>query len=351
MKLIDQKTVVVVNGEEISQCMFLMINIPKKETNDTFSYVNIDEMAKNYSADLENNITKYEITAEEEFWGHCSNIQAWVENDYNPNLLRSNLSVPLLTKLAFTDVKIFDSLLYHLDDMWKAYKTRSRKEFVHGTYGSMIYQLLGHYKIKLMDVYNTNAFLKFLAKIQIIGLYNNMGKKLVRVTEKAWNNSDINQFLTKINNQTHRFERLTKEYCRKMMIKDNEGFIRKRNYWERKIWGSGTENLKYRKWLRKLRNHEVSVVSDILDYIPYLWSKYGSPEHYYCKWHDLSDYHSRCKGGAKMMTEAYLAEGITHYYYLEWEYTFCNGWSGSHTLRRVIVRYKDGSFAIRHLIN
>ena len=51
MKLIDKKTVIMVNGEEISQCMFLMINIPKKETNDTFDYVNIDECAKNYSSD------------------------------------------------------------------------------------------------------------------------------------------------------------------------------------------------------------------------------------------------------------------------------------------------------------
>ena len=167
----------------------------------------------------------------------------------------------------------------------------------------------------------------------------------------AWNNSDINRFLNKITFLSKQFKRHTYNLANKITAKDNKGFIRKRNYWERKIWGSGKENLEYRKWLRKLRNHEVSVVSDVLDYIPYLWSKYGSPEHYYTKWHDLEEHYTRTKGGARMMTEAYLAEGITHYYYLTWEYTFCNGWSGSHTLRRVIVRYKDGSFAIRHLIN
>jgi len=345
------KTVVVVNGEEISQCMFLMLNILTSETNDTFQYVNIDEMARNYSTDLEQNRDCYSISAEEEFWGHCSNLEAWAENDYNPNLLRSNLSVPLLTKLAFTDIKIFDSLLYHLDDMWKQYIRRSRKEFVYETYGSMVYKLLRHYNIDIMDVYSTNAFLRFLVELTVIDKYNDLGSKVIRYVNKIWGSSDIMQFLVKIDYISYKFKRVTNKLAKKIVMKEQESFIRKRNYWERKIWGAGSENLKYRKWLRKLRNHEVSVESDILDYIPYIWSMYGSKDRYYTKWHDLADYNHRCRGGAKIIAEAYLAEGITHYYFLEWEYTFCNGWNGSHTLRKVIVRYKDGSFAIRHLIN
>jgi len=40
------------------------------------------------------------ITPEQEFWGHCSNIQAWVEHDYDTRILMSNLSFPLLRELT-----------------------------------------------------------------------------------------------------------------------------------------------------------------------------------------------------------------------------------------------------------
>jgi hypothetical protein len=36
------------------------------------------------------------ITPEQEFWGHCSNLQAWYEHDYDTRLFHSNLAVPLL---------------------------------------------------------------------------------------------------------------------------------------------------------------------------------------------------------------------------------------------------------------
>ena len=40
------------------------------------------------------------ITPKQEFWGHCSNIQAWVECEYDTRLLHSNLSFPLLKALS-----------------------------------------------------------------------------------------------------------------------------------------------------------------------------------------------------------------------------------------------------------
>ncbi|MFX0075992.1 MAG: leucine-rich repeat domain-containing protein [Candidatus Hermodarchaeota archaeon] len=39
------------------------------------------------------------IPPEMEFWGHCSNLQVWYENNYNSRLLDRNLSFPLLKKL------------------------------------------------------------------------------------------------------------------------------------------------------------------------------------------------------------------------------------------------------------
>ncbi|MBA7560781.1 hypothetical protein ES708_02412 [subsurface metagenome] len=43
---------------------------------------------------------RHEITPEQEFWGHCSNIQAWVEHDYDTRILMRNISFPLLRELA-----------------------------------------------------------------------------------------------------------------------------------------------------------------------------------------------------------------------------------------------------------
>ena len=45
-------------------------------------------------------ITYTEITPETEFWGHCSNLQTWVENYYDSRLLHSNLAFPLLKALV-----------------------------------------------------------------------------------------------------------------------------------------------------------------------------------------------------------------------------------------------------------
>ncbi len=51
---------------------------------------------------MERKITPEElgITKEQEFWAHCSNLQAWAENGYDTRLLHSNLSFPLLKKLT-----------------------------------------------------------------------------------------------------------------------------------------------------------------------------------------------------------------------------------------------------------
>ncbi|MCK4382291.1 MAG: hypothetical protein KAW66_03270, partial [Candidatus Lokiarchaeota archaeon] len=37
---------------------------------------------------------------EQEFWGHCSNIQAWFEHGYDTRILMSNISFPLLRELT-----------------------------------------------------------------------------------------------------------------------------------------------------------------------------------------------------------------------------------------------------------
>jgi len=43
---------------------------------------------------------KYGIDPKQEFIAHCSNMQAWVENDYNTQILHRTLAFPLLKKLV-----------------------------------------------------------------------------------------------------------------------------------------------------------------------------------------------------------------------------------------------------------
>ena len=43
-----------------------------------------------------------DIPKETQFWGHASNLQAWVENNYDTRLLHRNIAFPLLQRLTNT---------------------------------------------------------------------------------------------------------------------------------------------------------------------------------------------------------------------------------------------------------
>ena len=75
------------------------MNVPLSEVND---FESIDQASEFYGKQLEIEITPKEIglSPEEEFKGHCSNLQVWVENNYDTSLLHKNLAFPLLKKLS-----------------------------------------------------------------------------------------------------------------------------------------------------------------------------------------------------------------------------------------------------------
>ncbi len=88
------RTVIYVGGEEFIQCKRLLLSDPhdKKFKN----VLSIDD-----AEDIQGHVGQaVKIPPIEEFMGHCSNLQAWAENDYNTRLLHSNLSFPLLKKLC-----------------------------------------------------------------------------------------------------------------------------------------------------------------------------------------------------------------------------------------------------------
>ncbi|MFX0101299.1 MAG: hypothetical protein ACFFCS_17125 [Candidatus Hodarchaeota archaeon] len=108
LKLIGRYTIIFVAGMPFEQCKYLLLHITPSNASDYDEIGSIDEAAEKLDHTLEPFFDTWDvteernriITPEEEFWGHCSNIQAWVENDYDTRILHSNLAFPLLQRLA-----------------------------------------------------------------------------------------------------------------------------------------------------------------------------------------------------------------------------------------------------------
>jgi len=99
VRFVCEKTVIYVKGEQFKICKYLLMNVPLSEVND---FESIDQASEFYGKQLESEITPKEIglSPEEEFKGHCSNLQVWVENNYDTCLLHKNLAFPLLKRLS-----------------------------------------------------------------------------------------------------------------------------------------------------------------------------------------------------------------------------------------------------------
>lgn len=96
LKLEGKKTKIYVMGLLFIQCKFLLLNL---EGNREYEEIeSIDDAAKHLSDRMERNHSI--IPPETEFWGHCSNLQTWYENDYNLNIIHTNLGFPLLKRLC-----------------------------------------------------------------------------------------------------------------------------------------------------------------------------------------------------------------------------------------------------------
>jgi hypothetical protein len=97
LKLEEGTTKILIKGKLFKACRYLLLNIPKYEPEKTFHVNNIDEAEEIYSKRHESEEDL--IDPETEFIGHCSNLQAWYEHDYNTDLLHRSLAFPLLKKL------------------------------------------------------------------------------------------------------------------------------------------------------------------------------------------------------------------------------------------------------------
>jgi len=78
------QTNIYVGGSLFKQCKFLLLNIPITSTTDYDEIESIDEAAERLDFSMERGKPrKYHLSPDIEFWGHCSNLQVWYENDYD----------------------------------------------------------------------------------------------------------------------------------------------------------------------------------------------------------------------------------------------------------------------------
>lgn len=104
LKLENGRTDIYIKGDDypFMHCKYLLMRKTVKELENFLEHTqSVDEMAENLDNSLHGaELELIDIPAETRFWAHCSNIQVWVENNYDTRLLHSNLAFPLLKELA-----------------------------------------------------------------------------------------------------------------------------------------------------------------------------------------------------------------------------------------------------------
>jgi len=184
LKLENNETIIYVNSERFDQCKFLLLNIPVNEIKSFDEIESIDEAAEKLDKSMEMERKKLEIPLETEFWGHCSNLQVWAENNYDTRILHRTIAFPLLKRLSevgdLIAKKVFKEEIkkrlecfhpsvvnYLLSEGFISYLNINELYLILKTPNSKLYKNL----VKIIDYEDSSAFLllKELIKLANIG--------------------------------------------------------------------------------------------------------------------------------------------------------------------------------------
>lgn len=231
LKLDGRITEIYVNDERFNQCKYLLISIPISEIEEWDYYDSMDEIIKATKKGVGERHAKG-LTPEEAFWGHCSNLQAWVDSGYNYRVLDTRLSIPII-------LLILKGLL----------KKKDKKGF------SKFFLEV----VNSLDDYVINS----RQNVYTYGKFNFLSKIVLRTKDRYFTDEEITGSIILKYVYDKFFEANIKRKKRQKYL-----------YHEAKLWGAGGFNLLYRRLLRRIRNHEEStVVSDEIGYLPYLYAK------------------------------------------------------------------------------
>jgi hypothetical protein len=81
LKLENNRINIYIKGKMFSLCKFLLLSIPTAKVKKYDDIESIDEAAERMDSTPEGRkLRRYHISAQTEFFGQCSNLQAWYEN-------------------------------------------------------------------------------------------------------------------------------------------------------------------------------------------------------------------------------------------------------------------------------
>jgi hypothetical protein len=159
LRLNYDRTCIYVKNEFFRQCKSLLLSIPVSRISQLDDIESLDEAIESLGKILEDDLKNARnISPETEFWGHCSNLQVWAENEYNTNLLNYNLAFPLLKKLSEEGDKIAQ----------KVFKEEIAKK-IQSQYLPVIEYLVMEGYFKYLDQYEIEALGNSIQSVEISG--------------------------------------------------------------------------------------------------------------------------------------------------------------------------------------
>ena len=167
LKLEDGKTIIYVDGKRVIQCKYLLLNDVLDKSNQieqSYTNLSMDEAIETLDRSLELNEDKQGlIPSETQFWAHSSNLQAWFENNYDTQILHSNISFPLLRKLTIAGDKKAE----------KVFKDEIIKRFKGGNLNVMTYLVKEGY-LNHLDIEDSDGLFQELD----LSTYRELNKRL-----------------------------------------------------------------------------------------------------------------------------------------------------------------------------
>ncbi len=180
LKLISGRTVIFVDNEEFIQCKFLLFNFDKSNIDDYKEIRSMDEAKEVLDGSMEGyDGIGFKINYMTEFWGHCSNLEVWVENDYDTTLMEKTLAFPLLEKLA----KVGDKKAI------KSLKLEVAERFEKGTDGVRQYLI-------------NQSFLKHFSKEEFENLFRSVANQYE--DDKFWEKCEFKKLYTSFQEMSNR---------------------------------------------------------------------------------------------------------------------------------------------------
>lgn len=98
--LVSGRSRIYIDEEEFLTCHFVPLEIPTYPLSEFKEIESINDVIDRLDNELEREDKPFELNPELDFFVNCSNLEAWVEYDYDTRILDYKLSFPLLQKMS-----------------------------------------------------------------------------------------------------------------------------------------------------------------------------------------------------------------------------------------------------------